>query len=113
MFPYPNGGWAVQCVPPSLENKFGQRVSFPKEWASNIPLDGITFVHKGGFFARGEKNSLIELCNTAIQIEESKWKQRFEEYGEHCNPQKEQEALECILGRSVADKTKETNKKIR
>lgn len=30
IFPYPSGGWAAQCVPPSLDYKFNQRVPFPK-----------------------------------------------------------------------------------
>lgn len=30
IFPYPNGGLAAQCVPPSLEKKFNQRIAFQK-----------------------------------------------------------------------------------
>ena len=33
IFPYPAGGWAAQSVPPSIEKKFEQLISFPKEWA--------------------------------------------------------------------------------
>ena len=57
IFPYPNGGWAAQCVPPSLKKKFNQRITFPKEWAGQtdkLPkISGVvdsTFCHNGCFF---------------------------------------------------------------
>ena len=73
IFPYPNGGWAAQCVPPSLENKFGQRISFPKEWAGQtdkLPeisgVSGATFCHNGRFFVRASsKEAITEMCNIA------------------------------------------------
>lgn len=75
IFPYPSGGWAAQCVPPSLEKKFEQRISFPKEWAGqteNLPeISGIkdaTFCHNGCFFARAKtKEGVIALCENAIK----------------------------------------------
>lgn len=73
IFPYPSGGWAAQCVPPSLSNKFGQRVSFPLEWAgqtTKLPeishVEGATFCHNGRFFVRATtKEAIIQLCNIA------------------------------------------------
>lgn len=83
MFPYPNGGYAVQCVPPSLTDKYGQRISFPKEWARTEVKGDITFIHTGGFFARGKtKEALINLCERATKIEEEKWAKQFEKYGD-------------------------------
>ena len=76
IFPYPAGGWAAQCVPPSMDNKFGQLVPFPKEWAgadaSTLPqLSGVsdaTFCHNGCFFARANsKEGVIELCRIAMK----------------------------------------------
>lgn len=75
IFEYPNGGWAAQCVPPSINNKFGQRIPFPKEWAGqteNLPkvsgIDEATFCHNGCFFARANtKEAIIKLCKTAMK----------------------------------------------
>ena len=76
IFPYPTGGWAVQCVPPSLKKKFDKLVPFPKEWAGGdeetLPkISGIhdaTFCHNGVFFARAKsKQSIIEMCNIAMK----------------------------------------------
>lgn len=74
IFPYPNGGWATQCVPPSLQNKFGKRIPFPKKWAGQtdkLPeisgVEGATFCHNGCFFARAStKDSVIQMCNIAF-----------------------------------------------
>lgn len=56
IFPYPDGGWAAQCVPPSWENKFGQRIPFPAEWAGQTDklaeisgVDGATLCQNGLF----------------------------------------------------------------
>lgn len=76
IFPYPNGGWAAQCVPPSLKNKFGQRISFPKEWAGqtdNLPeISGVKdaiFCHNGRFFIRASsKESIIKMCTIATNL---------------------------------------------
>lgn len=76
IFPYPNGGWAAQCVPPSLEDIFGQRIRFPKEWAGHtdkLPeVSGVpeaTFCHNGCFFVRANtKEAVIELCNIATRL---------------------------------------------
>ncbi len=75
IFPYPAGGWAAQCVPPSSENKFGQIVPFPEEWAGGnektLPeISGIRdacFCHNGRFFARaGSIESVIRMCEIAM-----------------------------------------------
>ena len=76
IFPYPAGGWAAQSVPPSIEKKFEQLVSFPKEWAGGneqtLPvISGIqdaTFCHNGCFFARAKtKESVLEMCRIAMK----------------------------------------------
>lgn len=75
IFPYPAGGWAAQSVPPSIEKKFEQLVSFPKEWAGEnektLPeISGIqdaTFCHNGCFFARAKtKEAVLEMCRIAM-----------------------------------------------
>ncbi|MCR5186042.1 MAG: MYG1 family protein [Clostridia bacterium] len=76
IFPYPDGGWAAQCVPPSLERKFEQLVPFPKEWAglknqelqevSGIPQ--ATLCHNGCFFARAiSREGIIDMCRIALR----------------------------------------------
>ena len=73
IFPYPDGGWAAQCVPPSLTNKFRQRIPFPKKWAgqtNKLPeITGIadaTFCHNGCFFVRAKtKEAITKLCKIA------------------------------------------------
>ena len=73
LFPYPDGGYALQCVPPSKEEMKGQRISLPEEWAgetSNLPeISGIpsaTFCHNGRFFARAnDYGDIIEMCRIA------------------------------------------------
>ena len=75
IFPYPGGGWAAQCVPPSLAEKFKQICPFPKEWAglkdsalakvSKIP--DAYFCHNFRFFVRAEsRNSIITMCKVAL-----------------------------------------------
>lgn len=75
IFPYPAGGWAAQSVPPSIEKKFNQLVSFPKKWAGGnektLPeISGVqdaTFCHNGCFFARSKtKESILEMCRIAM-----------------------------------------------
>jgi len=74
MFPYPAGGWAAQCVPPSFDDKFGQRIPFPKAWAGKtdeLPeITGVptaTFCHNGCFFVRAkEKDDVTALCKLAM-----------------------------------------------
>lgn len=76
IFPYPNGGWAAQCVPPSLEEKFSQRITFPKKWAGQtdkLPeISGIkdsSFCHNGCFFARAiSKHAIIKMCIIATNL---------------------------------------------
>lgn len=76
VFPYPSGGWAAQCVPPSVERKFEQLVSFPSEWAggneSTLPdisgVEDATFCHNGCFFARARtKEAIFQMCRLAMR----------------------------------------------
>ena len=55
LFESNRGGWNVQCVPPSKEDSFKQRLPLPEEWASgeNHPK-GMTFCHAGRFLASFE-----------------------------------------------------------
>lgn len=77
IFPYPAGGWAAHCVPPSLKEKFKQLVPFPKEWAGGnektLPaISGIhdaTFCHNGRFFAKAKsKESVMKMCRIAMNL---------------------------------------------
>ncbi len=107
MFPHPSGDYAAQCVPPSISERFGQRVAFPKEWTLEYPFEGITFIHKGGFFARGSKGSLKKLCVAAIEREEEKWARAFEGYGEHTDSTVVKEAAKRV-GKLGTSREKET-----
>lgn len=75
IFPYPRGGWAAQCVPPSMEEEFKQLVPFPEEWAGEnkktLPeISGVTeaiLCHKDRFFARAQsKAAIIQMCKIAM-----------------------------------------------
>lgn len=76
VFQYPAGGWAAQCVPPSVAEKFKQLKAFPKEWAGGnaetLPgISGIkdaTFCHNGAFFARARtKKAILQMCKVAMK----------------------------------------------
>lgn len=75
IFPYPAGGYALQCVPPSKENKFAQRIKLPDSWGgetTNLPeITGIksaVFCHKGCFFARTlNLKDAINMCINATK----------------------------------------------
>lgn len=75
VFPYPDGGYALQCVPPSMEDTFSQRISLPNNWAgettdlANISgVDSATFCHRGKFFARAQNfTDIIKMCNLATE----------------------------------------------
>ena len=75
VFEYPDGGYALQCVPPSIEDSFSQRVSLPKSWAgetTDLPIvSGVktaTFCHSGRFFARAkELSDIVIMCNLATE----------------------------------------------
>lgn len=75
IFRSPSGGWAAQCVPPSLEKRFKQRIPFPKEWAGKtdtLPeISGVpdaTFCHNGCFLVRAKtKKGVIQMCKLAMQ----------------------------------------------
>lgn len=75
IFPYPDGGWAAQCVPPSLEDRYSQIVPFPKHWAgltTDLPFtSGVaeaTFCHNGRFFVKATtREAVIKLCKKAME----------------------------------------------
>ena len=75
VFPYPAGGYALQCVPPSKDNKFGQRIQLPAEWAGEaekLPeISGVpsaTFCHNGRFFARAKEYAdIMRMCKLATE----------------------------------------------
>lgn len=75
VFPYPTGGWAAQCVPPSEDKPFDQRIPFPQEWAgqtTKLPeISGIsdaTFCHNNCFFARANTfEGVLKLCEVATK----------------------------------------------
>ena len=80
IFPYPNGGWAAQCVAPSLKKLFDQRIPFPRKWAGEtdkLPkitgIEGATFCHNGCFFIRANsKKAIIQMCVLATNL--AKWR---------------------------------------
>lgn len=72
VFPYPNGGWAAQCVPPSLKDIFAQRIPFPSDWAGqtvNLPMisgvKGATRCNGRFFVTADNRDSIIQMCNIA------------------------------------------------
>jgi len=71
IYPYPNGGYALQCVPKSnsKEDKYTKRISLLKK--DKLP-DGITKIHPNLFFATGEYDALIKLAEEAIKLEVEK-----------------------------------------
>ncbi|MCI8276367.1 MAG: MYG1 family protein [Clostridia bacterium] len=80
IFPYPNGGWAAQCVPPSIKEVTNQRIPFPKEWAGQTDqlseiskVEGAEFCHNNLFFVRATtQDAVIRMCNIATQRFDSK-----------------------------------------
>ena len=75
IFPYPTGGWPAQCVPPSKDNEYGQRIPFPAEWAgktTELPrVSGVRdalFCHNGRFFVRAcSRDGVLDLCSIAAK----------------------------------------------
>lgn len=74
IFKYPDGGWAAQCVPPSLERENEERISFPKEWAGQTTLalakicgvPGAIRCHNNRFFIRAEtRKAVVQMCRLA------------------------------------------------
>ncbi len=74
IFPYPDGGWAAQCVPPK-DNKMGQLKPFPKSWSgltgSSLEIEsgvaGAILCHNFRFFARAQsKEAILEMCKLVI-----------------------------------------------
>lgn len=77
IFPYPAGGWAAQCVPPSIDERFKQLVPFPIEWAGadedTLPeISGVpeaVLCRDTRFFARAKtKEAVTEMCKLALAI---------------------------------------------
>jgi len=73
IFPYPAGGHAIQCVPPSMDEMFQQRIPLPKSWAGETErltaisgIEGATFCHNGRFFARAEtRDGVMKMAKLA------------------------------------------------
>lgn len=73
IFPYQDGGYAAQSVPPSIEEVFNQRISFPKKWAGQTKklsvisnVNTATFCHNNLFFVRAEiKEDIMKMCEIA------------------------------------------------
>lgn len=79
IFPYPDGGWAAQSVPPSNEKEFGQRVSFSQNAYPDF------WVHPGLFFSRQKqvkakikKEMIKKLCTFSEIVETNdRWNNFF------------------------------------
>ena len=76
IFPHPTGGWALQCVPPTMEDESKQRISLPKEWAGKTGedlqkvsgIEGAIRCHSEQFFAKAwTKQSVIKMCQIATE----------------------------------------------
>lgn len=75
VFPYPDGGYAMQCVPKSQDDLFSQRIPLPDEWAGetiNLPtisrINSAIFCHRGKFFARAlELDDIMNMCKLATR----------------------------------------------
>ena len=75
VFPYVDGGYAAQAVPPSKDNIFDKRIPFPKSWAgltTSLPeISGVntaSFCHNNLFFVRAQtKQDIDKLCEIAIK----------------------------------------------
>lgn len=75
IFPCLDGGWAAQCVPPSANQKFEQRVSFPEEWAGQTTklaeisgVEDAICCHNERFLVRAKsKESVKKLCVIATE----------------------------------------------
>ncbi len=73
IFPYPAGGYALQCVPPTLEEEFEQRIKLPNDWAGETKnlshISGVKtaiLCHNGRFFARAkDMNDILLLGKIA------------------------------------------------
>ena len=80
IFPYPDGGFALQCVPKSLDEKFSKRIELPENWAGEtikLPeISGISsaiMCHKGRFFARAKEfDDILKMCSVATYLYEEK-----------------------------------------
>ena len=72
IFPYPDGGWAAQAVPPSLDKEFEKRFPLLKEATSELKESNPKlWVHPGEFFARfaETKEDAIKLCKSSKEIQ--------------------------------------------
>lgn len=76
IFPYPNGGYAAQAVPNSLDNLFSKRIPFPNAWAgqtNKLPaISGVKsaeFCHNNLFFVRAQTlKDIRKLCEIATSF---------------------------------------------
>lgn len=76
IFPYPDGGYAAQCVPKNTSNLFSKRIPFPEDWCGNsecLPkISGINdavFCHINGFFVKAKTlDAIIEMCKKATEF---------------------------------------------
>ena len=76
IFPYPNGGYAAQAVPNSLDNLFSKRIPFPNIWAgqtNKLPaISGVKsaeFCHNNLFFVRAQTlKDIRKLCEIATSF---------------------------------------------
>lgn len=68
VFPKSEDEWCVQAIPPSTDNLFGQRESFPESWrglrgeqfADEAGVEGAFFCHPAGFFAKADTKECAE-----------------------------------------------------
>ena len=75
VFPYPTGGYALQCVPCSMNNTFSSRIPLPESWAgetSRLPeitgLKSAIFCHNERFFAHAnEYSDILKMCRIATE----------------------------------------------
>ena len=73
IFRHSRAGWAAQCVPPTVEERFKQLIPFPKEWAGGneetLPkISGVQdaiLCHKEWAWAK-TKHAVIRMCQIAM-----------------------------------------------
>lgn len=62
LYPYPSGGWALQCVPPSREDLWGKRISLYNDKTLDLTI------HPNLFFARGNsRQDLEKLASNSVK----------------------------------------------
>ncbi|MDO4871913.1 MAG: MYG1 family protein [bacterium] len=78
IFPDRDGHWAIQAIPPSADNRMGQRKPFPNDWrglsGENLAkayggIKTAVFCHAAGFFAVAEtREDAIAIASKAVDI---------------------------------------------